>query len=497
MERLPQELIWLIISALTEQASSTQTLAPLTTISRRWQTATEALIWKEIQVVYVDKLDDLTSGDWFRRARRGYIRTIDWWACIDYSIPLSLEEQDLCAEAFTDALQDIYDQRWFEELSRMFQLLYSWEGDRDQGLGIELALEGPGQVCYNGEGDGQLPRLSDPEDAASLNHRQGWRFNLLPYLARLGKGDLASLPTLSVVNSFSLHKSFSDRFWPASIMEMLAIFPNLRKATIDVGYVVISRAEEAVRERRQGIADTIHFLPPHLDTFELSIWNDMSLSPMHNAVDYLSVSGRDELSISLRVLSMRLRNIRLRGVRISSDLFWPVQDDEPFWLNLEQFEVLDMPPYSADGLWLLYNDPFKTIDAPQTIDEAWEYEDERGYGKRGIVNSAEVDKLYVAAAYAVQKMPCLKQLTLEFRGESSQDGACNTLSFVRNLNEGSASLVVRSQGGYKPGEATRLAWRTLERTRTDRRRSQEPRSMEAKAKSNPPFSTAYLRDQSR
>ncbi|KAF7585622.1 hypothetical protein BBP40_010421 [Aspergillus hancockii] len=56
---------------------------------------------------------------------------------------------------------------------------------------------------------------------------------------------------------------------------------------------------------------------------------------------------------------MRLCELHLHGVRVSSALFWPSSEEsindvtEIKGANLEILEVIDVPPHTPDGKWIL------------------------------------------------------------------------------------------------------------------------------------------------
>lgn len=83
----------------------------------------------------------------------------------------------------------------------------------------------------------------------------------------------------------------------------------------------------------------------------------MSWTPDLDAANYLSVSGLDEVLIAFRTLSMRLRVLHLSNIRINSELFWPSPEEDNgivdtlHWPMLEDIEITDMPPYTADGMF--------------------------------------------------------------------------------------------------------------------------------------------------
>jgi hypothetical protein len=103
--------------------------------------------------------------------------------------------------------------------------------------------------------------------------------------------------------------------------------------------------------------DYLHYIPSSVEVFKYKIdyKREMSFNPAHNAANYLSRQGLDELSIGLRTLSMRLCRLKLKYVRISGALFWPGEAEAVdtaglYWPRLEELLIKEVPPYTADGM---------------------------------------------------------------------------------------------------------------------------------------------------
>jgi hypothetical protein len=109
------------------------------------------------------------------------------------------------------------------------------------------------------------------------------------------------------------------------------------------------------------VTNHLHLVPKSVDTFEYRIdyQRELSYNPAQDATSYLNPRGMDEFSFAFRSLSTRLRKLELEYVRVSSSLFWPGAGEEKYdtaslnWPRLEELLILEVPPYTADGMLCL------------------------------------------------------------------------------------------------------------------------------------------------
>ncbi|THC93334.1 hypothetical protein EYZ11_007190 [Aspergillus tanneri] len=197
----------------------------------------------------------------------------------------------------------------------------------------------------------------------------------------------------------------------------------------------------------------------------VSAQREISLNPACYAANYLSLHGLDDFSIAFRTFSTRLRELHLEGVRISSALFWPVAEEEVnnvksiYWPNLEVLTVLEAPPYTADGKWILDYNPNKDWEGDLDKDsfEPWHY-DREYYALRGLIKSHDVDRLYESMGLAVRRMLRLRKLRFSFRGEIGERGSHEYLEFRRDLTTGKAALKISTEWEYRMAEKVLSTW---------------------------------------
>ncbi|KAL3260031.1 hypothetical protein ABHI18_004860 [Aspergillus niger] len=207
--------------------------------------------------------------------------------------------------------------------------------------------------------------------------------------------------------------------------------------------------------------DFIHHVPQSVESLDLSVEGGREWSRrLHEdevyrrRLTYLDHNGLDLLSIGLHTLSMRLRALTLSHMRISKALFWPSAESSTnasYWPNLEQLQVLNMPPYDIDG------SPLLCLDPPLTREDLLLAID--GFSnRREYIRSANMSVLYQAIGQAARQMPRLDSVCLsllKFRtGEESRE----SLNFSRDKNARTARLRINTQWEYRLGEEVISAW---------------------------------------
>lgn len=148
-----------------------------------------------------------------------------------------------------------------------------------------------------------------------------------------------------------------------SVREKVSIYPFY------FSYSVIFTSLELVLTLCYAeVTDHLALVPRSVEKVTYSTSNrELSLSPVYNAANYCSRNGLDGFSVTFRTPSMQFREVHLEGVRVSSALLWPGPEDGDvdktaaalYWPNLEVMEILDIPPYTANGM--LTNNPYPDL----------------------------------------------------------------------------------------------------------------------------------------
>ncbi|KAI9932457.1 hypothetical protein ASPWEDRAFT_166111 [Aspergillus wentii DTO 134E9] len=464
MASLPTEIIHPIVSFLyitPDSGSFTYRtrikIADYATISRQWQAAVEAILWNRIKLLYgnhgdaLEKLHQFTSGTADRRARAGYIRTLVWSPEINWGD--LLDETGSDHAAYANRVHGFYHDQFCASLKDVFNMLDSW---KDRQSNLELSL----WVSDNDLLDPGNEAIED-EEMASLTTTDLWTRGQIPHSLHLTEDDIQDLPTLPFVRSFTVHDSGMTTVSPSAFFGILSRCPHVKHVAAGEGDFIPKSALLGLREQRQDVVKYLPLIPESVDTltYELSSQRELAPNPMSNAGNYLS-NNLDNFSIAFRMLSMRLRELRLHDVRISSSFFWPCEYEnaspaDQYWPNLEVLEVIDVPPFTADGKWIIDDDPNK--DWEGDLDTyGWEYDSDY-YAMRGIIKSHEVDHLYIAMAKAARQMPRLRRLKFCFRGEVGERGSMEYLKFDRD-ETGKARLSISTEWEYSLGEGVIKAW---------------------------------------
>ncbi|KAL2785280.1 hypothetical protein BJX66DRAFT_343236 [Aspergillus keveii] len=476
MVHFPAEIIQQIVEYIQRSEETrfhpykTCKILPYVAVSRQWQVAVERLLWQEIQIYNKPSFADLknwTSGDPHRRARVGYIRHL---TCLPpdlgwYDWNEKDREDDHIKRA--DLYAAWYDEQYHKYLRDLFEVLDGWK-DRKESMELTLRLSGDDQIEHE-------PHTGDDDESnhefwKDMVFEQFWRKGFMNYPPRLTERLVRDLPILPYITSFRVHDADVSDHRPSAFCLLLTRFPNLRKVYGgEYGYI-LNGALPALVGQRQDLTNHLSLVPESVEKFkyEIDSVREMAYNPATDAANYLNSNGLDELSIGFRSLSTRLRKLKLEHVRISSALFWPGVGEEDYdtaslyWPKLEELVIWKVPPYTADGKWILDNDHDKwhhmslaSIEADPN--QPWDY-DTGEYGYRGVMRRHAADEMYASMGLAARRMPRLRRLEFSFRAEIPECGATERLEFERNLDTGKSRFKVATGCWYLIGEKVILAW---------------------------------------
>jgi hypothetical protein len=386
---VPSDVIYIIITIIRDtpppkkkrivcRNDERAKLAPYATVSRQWQAVVEHIIWqRQLRINragdWLARLKAFTSGTPDRRARVGYIRRLLWEP--------EINRDHLHDKAVADGVDNAkmfcerHDRQCQASLRNLFELLHTW---KDRQANIELSLWFYDEI-YARVGDDVMNITQ--EQWESLDHYQLWKTGNAIHQVYLTAEDIQKLPPLPQVTSLILHDINYTTLRPLSFFHILGRLPHVGQIFGGEGGSLQPEALRGLTDQRQGtvicvchvdiidivnhdlrrteVADHLLILPESAETFTFAITGhrELSLNPARDAANYLSPRGLDEFSISCRSLSLRLRELRLENVRVSKALFWPTIEEKVdptclAWPKLEILEVLEVPPYTPDGMSL-------------------------------------------------------------------------------------------------------------------------------------------------
>ncbi|ODM15501.1 hypothetical protein SI65_09104 [Aspergillus cristatus] len=194
----------------------------------------------------------------------------------------------------------------------------------------------------------------DPEEIEqemeSLTIDQLWKMSQIPHVLHFIASDFQKMPTLPFVKSFQLHDMKRPQF----------------DHQLSFVYSTVFHMSSMSLLGSVEVTDSLPLVPESVEIFTYSIatHRELSLNPARDAANYLSPNGLDEFSSTFRTFSMQLREVHLENARVSSAFFWPETEEDIdkmtlYWPNLEILKILEVPPYTPDGKWILDNDPTK------------------------------------------------------------------------------------------------------------------------------------------
>lgn len=258
MATLPYEVTYLIATYFIDSLISSNTERPhrkqrspklnqCTVISRQWQAIVERMIWRRIRVDSVQRLQQFTSDDPYRRARVGYIQHIHWWVGCwrDLPVKAQIHGNHDDNEIYAQALQDWYQRSFLSCLRSMLQVLGSWE-DRADGISLSLGFS---QDLYVGS---PPEKEITPDEKASMSLYQLCRLSQVPCLLDLTGRDLQDMSMVSSVGAFELYDHERAMLQPSAFFHILSHFPCAKHVVFGESWVIPQDALQALFSQRKG-----------------------------------------------------------------------------------------------------------------------------------------------------------------------------------------------------------------------------------------------------
>lgn len=457
MDRLPQEIIDLIVFFLTGGPYERSKRAQYVTISKKFLAVIERSTFKSLRI----KSNELkTFAQYLKPCRQGFLRTLTY----DIILP---EIDTAVSERFkrpseTEAVSKLFS----HHVKDLFDTLH-----RLNGLsGICLHIKD-----VDNEGFGSSRRMCSP-------------INLF---------DPEALPQLKCI----LHLSTGE--WncipaPGISVDLAARMTGLARLDLldesgDIRYPGL------LREDRHSLATMLKMRSDETKTvsettLNMTINGDVT-NQMLSMPNLTYPMGYDSLGSSLRIWSQRLTAFWFGGV-IDETLFWPhaleTETATPKWPNLEHF-IVRPERHTPSGWWYFtpkgnpnygtrprnpaedpYDLPQPFTDNPTYGADPFDSEEEENwdYQPRNVPNEDTMQPLVEGWAKALQCMPSLRRARLSFEKENYLDndeenkskdwgiiyeGPGFHISTWKNLRDGERSsrrLIFRGTGGWRPNNDT-------------------------------------------
>lgn len=351
-------------------------LSSYTAVSRTWQAAFEQEIWSVLCVrseelegdreqgwLSLKALDDFTSGAPYRVARRKWIQRINY--CI--VAPHRLKDNTLMAEdGYTpdNAVRKANDRAFHDAMLNLFQILSTWTFNNSRPRMV-VTLCGFARE-YTEMSEPNTRFVSDTRCQYRVDTRDGEKL-VLPYRARFVNNDSSALPDVPFLTSLVFHIPEIDRDPQDPCVSIESAFqiaehcPALTHFFLFARYYIRSDQAKGLRERREQFIRGLARLPSTLQS--MTCLHDPEAPPMAfmEGPNLLPPSGIDDLSISLRHVSMKLRSLNLSGVSVTPDIFWPSGESQTdifslHWPKMESL-TLTIPPRLPSGTKLIIHSP--------------------------------------------------------------------------------------------------------------------------------------------
>ncbi|KAI5273146.1 hypothetical protein E4T47_03584 [Aureobasidium subglaciale] len=394
MNDLPPILISKIVDHAAEDRPnySKPRLSPYATISKTWKQVVEAKSFSCIRITN-DEITTFATCLRNKRTRQEVLRqlflriysttdTRNRWS--ELTISERAEESRRNDETLTTSIRGL------------FQSLEGWRAEARVDLYIILQAHGDhGMSSMRTE-----PRILEPGTLATVECVKKFVFR-----------NHAITPTRTVVDLASRLPALQHLDW-------LIFTQRTGGRADDVGRV----------QNRVDLAAQLIMLQKHnpvLEILELSFTASTAPFGYDNIIPsiLLPFDQRDHLSQSLRHLSQDMKKVSLENMTISSQLFWPQEDEgtEPQWPTLGRYKI-GINPMAAEGGWWLdgltrfrarervrnntpRNDEGKTklvVIYDREVEEAERYP---------IWPTEELEDLLLVMVKAVAKMPVLKSFS--------------------------------------------------------------------------------------
>ncbi|KAI1435578.1 hypothetical protein GGR50DRAFT_655681 [Xylaria sp. CBS 124048] len=223
----------------------------------------------------------------------------------------------------------------------------------------------------------------------------------------------------------------SERYLAVSAFRhFFQTFCNLREVDIKFWDHYKREPVEFRQEKRRRMAETLHLMPAGVTDFKFHVLYATQAAQELDPPNIMPEGEEsDPLTVAFRQVSQRLTVVRVHGMLGTPELFWPFRIDahnpEPFWPSLEYMEVY-YHIVNPKGEWIFTSED-ETEDWPPGAEPRFEAhesihdwpdsigypeEDEWFYQDRIVADPRHMDGFYTSVAYAISKMPKLKQMRL-------------------------------------------------------------------------------------
>ncbi|KAI4724866.1 hypothetical protein E4T49_07404 [Aureobasidium sp. EXF-10728] len=432
---LPQEIISLIAHHTAKQNKK---LTPYTLVNKSWQPAFEKQIYSsvvllspsEITTVTVSpnqrvqkrglslaRLDEITSG--WRTVRRKWIRRIGYRVAVPYWLDPGREKDD--DFTYDNICRRENNEAFSRGVRSLFEYLSGWTG---QDISLDIALQA------------ELAYVDDEH-----YEPDGLQEEIEPYCADLVPG--WHLPDANCVTSLDFPETklpsydTENKILPPAALKIAMACTSLQNIRLD-GRCGIPCIDSNVLTRtqvRDATAAGLSQLPPSVQSIELlgDVPSEYDCSDVRPASATFRI--QDPLCIALHKISRQLKSLCIDNEVVFCELFRTDETDNILDGHWPYLEILRL----------------ENIDDGSPVSAIARYAD--GSTDDDALFERYIDDLYTSFGYAAQKIPRLRDASLQF---------CNGqgLDFYRHdCGQWKLTFTVRNIDTYKPSSRVLKAWK--------------------------------------
>ncbi|KAI5210412.1 hypothetical protein E4T39_00343 [Aureobasidium subglaciale] len=400
MDDLPAILISKIIDFAAENRPdfSKPRLSPYATISRSWQEIVEAKLFDCIRMnndevhnfakVFNSASRQLVLRQLFLRVYSTTDTSKCWGAL---TISARVEETNANNETLTTSIREL------------FQSLMGWHKEAEVELYVLLQ-------AYADRGRPSMrtrPRILEPDGLAMVECVEKFIFR-----------SYAVTPTQTVIDLASRLPGVQHIDWLIKNEEARGRPDDVERVQNRVGEL----STPSLFCKKKLLIDKLDLAA--LQILELSF--AASTPPCHHNIIpsiLLPFDQTDHLSQSIRHLSQNMQQVILDNMIISSQFFWPLEDEEleSQWSQLEMFKV-GINPMAAEGGWWMdglpslckiwkRRNPTNTPAEIEKSDEKSAENEAEDTSKHNLWPSQKLEELLLVMAKAVSKMPNMRSFS--------------------------------------------------------------------------------------
>lgn len=363
MDKLSQELIDIIVSFIPYRAEGARNihelgrridprvLAPLATVSRKFQRSIESLTFRRLIIDTSDEglaqFERIMGGQKHRRSCIRVLRAIIRVAH-NYVEPPAEDARRVPPPYETDKDREAERQALTATLRRLWDFIATWDENAACGQRIRLSLE-------------TVPTfITDLANTSPFFHRYPLlTFSLLDLTA-----DAVDFPTLPCIDKFDFSSRHGRHWNPRVAAVLTSSMPNLEAIgwDLDNGDCNWGRYYSIDKRYRHGLVEGIRALrlPPSVEAFSLCLKEPFYEDIGEALPQFIENGAPDDVGRAVRNLTRHGVNIALDGP-FDSSLFDPPRSGQaatvaeaeelPYWQHTTRL-LVEVKICGPDGSWL-------------------------------------------------------------------------------------------------------------------------------------------------